>query len=167
MSRTIRVRLNDASIDAAIKALEDYKKWIQGKAAELAKRLAEIGADNASVGYFLVKYDGPRDIDVTVESRGENTYAIVASGHPVLVIEFGAGVTYGYGHPMASEMGYGPGTYPGQVHAMTGKGWYLPKSVAGRSGVHTYGNPPSMTMYKTAKDLREDLERIAREVFSA
>lgn len=164
------MRLNDASIDAAIQALEDYKKWIQAKAAELAKRLAEIGADNASVGYFLVKYDGPRDIDVTVEARGENAYAIVASGHPVLVIEFGAGVTYGYGHPNPEVDGkpMGPGTYPdAKGHWNDPKGWYLPKSATGKSGVHTYGNPPSAAMYQTAKGLREDLERIAREVFSA
>ena len=165
MSRTIRMNLNTASINAAINELREYKTWIQRKADELARKLAEYGADNAAVGYFLVQYDGPREnIDVNVEDRGEGKYAIVASGHPVLIVEFGAGITYGSGHPLAGQMGYGPGTYPGQTHAMTGRGWYLPKEAGGG---HTYGNPPSMTMYNTGKELRDEVERIAREVFSA
>ena len=31
---------------------------------------------------------------------------------------------------------------------------------------HTYGNAPSMAMYNTAKELRERIEEVAREVFS-
>lgn len=168
MSRTIRMNLNTASINAAINELREYKTWIQRKADELARKLAEYGADNAAVGYFLVQYDGPREnIDVNVEDRGEGKYAIVASGHPVLIVEFGAGVTYGYGHPNPEVDGkpMGPGTYPNaKGHWNDPKGWYLPKEAGGG---HTYGNPPSMTMYKTGKELRDEVERIAREVFSA
>ena len=164
MSKTIKMTLDPNSIANAIKELRDYQSWLHKKANELAKRLADMGSVNVSLGYSRAIYTGPKDTEVTVEDRGNNTYAIVASGETVLILEFGAGVTYGDGHPQAAEFGYGPGTYPGQTHAMDPRGWYLPKE---KGGGHTFGNAPSMTMYQTAKELREDLERIAREVFSS
>ena len=160
MSRTIHIDLMDSSsIDRAIHELRDYQRWLERKAGELAERLATLGAVQVSLGYARAVYTGGKDVDVTVEKRGENTYAIVASGATVLILEFGAGVTYGYGHPQAGEFGYGPTTYPGQTHAADPKGWWF------QGGEHTYGNPPSMTMYRTAKELEQEVERIAKEVF--
>lgn len=130
---------------------------------ELCRRLAQYGLVLAEASFAGAAYDGPKDVSVEVEET-ENGYKIVASGTTVLLVEFGAGVTLGYGHPLASQFGYGPGTYPGQRHAMSGNGWYLPKS---KGGGHTYGNPPSMTMYNTARDIRREIESIAREVFSS
>jgi hypothetical protein len=163
VSRTITFDIFDtASIDKAVSEIKDYAKWVQRKANELAKRLADIGAVNVSLGFARAVYTGEKDITVTVDQQGPNTYAIIASGETVLIVEFGAGVTYGYGHPEPSVDGtaMGPTTYPGQKHAADPKGWWIP------GGEHTYGNPPSMTMYMTAKELRSELERIAREVFS-
>lgn len=160
MSKTIHIDLMDSSsIDRAIHELRDYQQWLERKAGELAERLATLGAVQVSLEYARAVYTGDKDVDVTVEKRGENTYAIVASGATVLILEFGAGVTYGYGHPQAGEFGYGPTTYPGQTHAADPKGWWIP------GGEHTYGNPPSMTMYRTAKELEQEVERIAKEVF--
>lgn len=160
----IKVELSVASIDAAIKQIEQYKNDLNRKTNELAQRLASMGATNVSLGFSRAIYTGPTDYDVTVEDLGENKYRIIASGETVLFAEFGSGVTYGGGHPLNSKFGYGPGTYPGQTHAMTGKGWYLPKS---KGGGHTYGNPPNMPMYNTSKDLRNEIERVAREVFKS
>jgi hypothetical protein len=163
VSRTITFDIFDtASIDKAVSEIKDYAKWVQRKANELAKRLADIGAVNVSLGFARAVYTGEKDITVTVDQQGPNTYAIIASGETVLIVEFGAGVTYGYGHPEPSVDGtaMGPTTYPGQKHAADPKGWWIP------GGEHTYGNPPSMTMYMTAKELRSELERIAKEVFS-
>ena len=151
------------SIDDYIRLLQDYKKQLRAKADLLARKLAEAGAEVVSVQYQVASYLGDKDVDVSVEERGPGSYAIVASGQTVLILEFGAGVTFGYGHPEPGE--YGPGTYPGQKHAMTGRGWYLPKSAGAHGGEHTYGNPPSAAMYYTAKSLREVIEQAAREVF--
>lgn len=160
MSKTIHIDLMDSSsIDRAIHELRDYQQWLERKAGELAERLAEYGLTRVEMGYAAALYDGDKQVSVTVEKRDENTYAIVASGATVLILEFGAGVTYGYGHPQAGEFGYGPTTYPGQTHAADPKGWWIP------GGEHTYGNPPSMTMYRTAKELEQEVERIAKEVF--
>lgn len=165
MSRTITIDIfNPASIDAAVKEILDYADWVKRKMAELARRLADMGAVNVSLGYSRAVYTGGNDISVTVEQQGENSYAIIANGEAVLFVEFGAGVTYGYGHPQPSFEGtpMGPGTYPSEKgHWNDPKGWWIP------GGEHTYGNPPSMTMYLTAKELRNQLEDIAREVFSS
>lgn len=154
------------SIDDLFKGLEDYKKSLRAKAAVLAKALAEAGCGAVSITYGVWPYRGPREVDVTVEQRGETSYAIVANGKTVLFLEFGAGVSYSANqHPLAGTIEggpYGPGTYPGQVHAMDLWGWYLPKEAGGG---HTYGNAPSMAMYNTAKSLREVIEEVARGVF--
>ena len=153
----------NGSIDDIIKGLESYKRSLKVKADALVRALAEAGATNVSLVYARTPYTGHKNADVTVEERGPGKYAIVASGQTVLFLEFGAGVTYGNGHP--NPMGYGPGTYPGQTHAMDPGGWYLPKSVFGVSGVHTYGNPPSAAMHQTGKGLREMVEQAAKAVF--
>ena len=163
-THTITIDVMDAgSIRRAIADLQAYRDRIIAKANELARRLAERGAVIASLSFARVAYTGPKDVTITVEARSANTYAIIASGETVLILEFGAGITYGEGHPQAGEFGYGPGTYPGQKHAMTGKGWYLPKE---KGGGHTYGNPPSMAMYLAGKEIRDEVEAVAREVFS-
>lgn len=164
MTKVINMSLNAASIDAAIQEIREYQAFIRRKTEEFAARLADDGAVKALLGYEQAYYRGPKDVDVVVEERGNNTYAIVASGETVLILEFGAGITYGYGHPQAGGFGYGPGTYPGQKHALDPKGWWLPKDAGGG---HTFGNAPSMTMYKTSKDLRDRMAEIAREVFSS
>ena len=163
MSRTVTVNvLSSASIDAAIRELRDYTNWIERRANELAKRLADMGAVLASIEYSRVPYTGEKLVNISVTELGENRYAIVASGETVLILEFGAGIKYGFGHPLEGRFGMGAGTYPEQKHALDPKGWYLPKE---KGGAHTYGNPPSMAMYNTGKELRNRIEEVAREVF--
>lgn len=163
MSRTITIDVFDSrSIDAAITQLHDYTVWIERKANELVKRLADMGAVLASVEFSRVPYTGPKFVDISVDDLGENRYAIVASGETVLILEFGAGIKYGNGHPLEGQFGMGAGTYPGQKNALNPNGWWLPKE---RGGEHTYGNPPSMAMYHTGRELRNRIEEVAREVF--
>ena len=171
MSKIIAVDVfNPASIESAVREIQAYREWIIRKADELAHKLADIGAVNVSLGYARAAYTGDKDISVSVEERGENSYAIVANGETLLFVEFGAGIRFGDGHPMNAALGYGPGTWPDKHFSYNSKGelvenwsndrgWYTP------TGVHTYGNPPSMTMYFTAKELRERILEVAREVF--
>ena len=159
----IKVSLSPSSIDAAIKQLEDYSKDLDRKAQELCKRLADMGAMYAEWNFSGVLYAGDIDYKITVDRVDANTYAIKANGETVLLMEFGAGVKHGYGHPQAAEFGMGPGTYPnGKGHWDDPKGWWF-----GEKGnwTHTYGNAPGMPMYNAAKDLRKEILDIAREVF--
>ena len=77
-----------------------------------------------------------------------------------IFIEFGAGITYGYGHPLAGELGVGPGTYPeGKGHWDNPGGWWY------AHGQHSYGNPPAMAMVAARDAMVADITTIAREVF--
>lgn len=163
MSRKrIVVPLSESGIQKIQDELTVYRKWQEEKARELAERLASLGATVASIRFSRAVYTGPKDVDVTVEEL-PNGYKVKADGESVLSIEFGSGVTYGYGHPEAGEFGMGPGTYPdGKGHWDDPKGWYLPKSAGGG---HTFGNPPAMPMYEARKAIELELPRIVKEVF--
>ena len=165
MSRTIHIDIFDlASIDAAVKEIREYKKWVLKKTKELSKRLAAIGVTLAAIEYSRVPYHGLKDVNLSIEvGAKENQYDIVANGETVLILEFGAGIKYGYGHPNPSVDGkpMGPGTYPSDKgHWDDPHGWYIP------GGEHTYGNPPAMAMYLTGKELRDRVLEVAKEVFS-
>ena len=172
----IKCSLAPSSIDAAIKQLEDYANSLEGKARVLCERLTEMGATSAKLSFsrLYYEYKGPIDISVSVEDRGNNQYAIVANGETVLVAEFGAGLI-GYGHPNPVVDGHqmGPGTHPDKHYSRNSegefvenwrndRGWYLPKA---KGGGHSFGNPPTMAMYNTGKELKAELLRVAREVF--
>ena len=164
--RVIKLSLfNPSANDKAIRELQDYAKWLETKGEELSQELTARGYEIAGLHFDTAFYKGPKDdLSIDVEERGDGKYAIVAHGQTAVLIEFGAGITYyGDGHPQAKDFGFGPGTYPGQTHALTGKGWYLPKAAGGE---HTYGNPPAKGMYEASKTLRDELVEIARKVFS-
>ena len=163
MSRKkIVVPLSESGIQKIQDELMVYRKWQEEKARELAERLATLGATVASIRFSRAVYTGKKDVEVTVEAL-PNGYKVKADGESVLFIEFGSGVTYGYGHPEAGEFGMGPGTYPdGKGHWDDPKGWYLPKSAGGG---HTFGNPPAMPMYEARKAIEQELPRIVKEVF--
>lgn len=163
MSRKkIVVPLSESGIQKIQDELMFYRKWQEEKARDLAERLAALGATVASIRFSRAVYTGPKDVDVRVEEI-PNGYKVKADGESVLFIEFGSGVTYGYGHPEAGEFGMGPGTYPdGKGHWDDPKGWYLPKSAGGG---HTFGNPPAMPMYEARKAIEQELPRIVKEVF--
>ena len=163
MSRKkIVVPLSESGIQKIQDELMVYRKWQEEKARELAERLATLGATVASIRFSRAVYTGKKDVEVTVEEL-PNGYKVKADGESVLFIEFGSGVTYGYGHPEAGEFGMGPGTYPdGKGHWDDPKGWHLPKSAGGG---HTFGNPPAMPMYEARKAIEQELPRIVKEVF--
>lgn len=159
----MNINISVQGLDELIDQLHNFADSMDRRVQELCRRLAMMGATSVSLGFARAIYTGDMDTSVYVEEVSPTNYKIVAAGQTVLFAEFGAGVTYGGGHPQAAQFGFGPGTYPGQTHAMTGNGWYLPKA---KGGGHTYGNPPNMPMYNTAQDLKREIERVAREVFS-
>ena len=156
--------LTGDGLDEAIRAVEELQNNLEVKVVEFLDRLTETGVHVADVMFSTAQYDGPRDVTVRFENRGDFTRAVVATGETALILEFGAGVTLGYGHPEAAEHGMGPATYPGQVHAEDPRGWYLPKAAGGG---HTYGNPPAGAMHGASREIEIEFERIAREVFGS
>jgi hypothetical protein len=156
--RSIKVDLNNKSIGKAVKEVQKYAAWVTKKEAELRSKLAMRGATVASIQFARAIYTGSNDVTVRVDNTG-SVAVIYAEGEAVAFIEFGAGATYGYGHPMAGQLGVGPGTYPGKGHWDNPKGWWF------GSGQHTYGNPPAMAMYSAVQEIAQSVKEVAMEVF--
>ena len=159
MAKKITLNLSAKSIDSAVVELRKYAAWVTEKETELRNRLAELGANVASIQFRQAIYDGTNDVSVRVDSTG-SVAVIYAEGQSVAFIEFGTGSRWGYGHPLAGELGVGPGTYPeGKGHWDDPKGWWY------AHGKHSYGNVPAMAMYKAVQEMTTQLTQIAREVF--
>ena len=157
------ISLDPADIDAAISYINEYAYNLKDRCMELCRRLAEYGELLAVVAFDGVQYLGLKDVTVSVEQT-EQGYRILANGETALLLEFGAGVTLGYGHPEAEKYGMGPGTYPdGKGHWDDPNGWWLPRE---KGGGHTYGNIPGKAMYDARQQMVQSIGRIAREVFA-
>ena len=182
MSRTITIDVfNPASIDAAVREIREYSKWVQRKTDELRERIAELISNQAQAVFnssvadngFKVINGNPVDdtrfgeVTVTVQPEGDNTTVIIANGKDAVFMEFGAGVYYNGSvgsspNPLGTELGFTIGSY--------GKGNGR-KEVWGYYGddgeIHlTHGAPASMPLYKAVQSVSRDIARIAREVFS-
>ena len=163
MPKTIRIDgLSEATINAAVQELWKYARWVEKKEAELVSKLAERGRRVAEVNFDFAIYDGDNDVNVTVSEDG-NSAVIYAKGRTVAFIEFGSGAKDGYGHPMAGQFGFGPGTWSegdsGKGHWNNPDGWYY------KHGEKSQGNPPAMAMVTARDTMVEELTQIAREVF--
>lgn len=174
MSQTINVPLSIPAYDSLIRKIEDLGNWQSNRAIVFADRLAQEGMEIASIKFSQAVYDGTNDVSVTVEPRGNNVRAVVATGGATLFIEFGTGVTYPDDHPEAGELGMKRGEY-GQGHGKQHSwGYYgdpgtngvLKEKKNGGFVVITHGNPANMPMYETVKELQDRLTEIAKEVFS-
>jgi hypothetical protein len=125
---------------------------------EVCKRLAEIGAQEAEA--HLVRSNGNTDAYIDPPTPIANGYKLSMSGSDVYFVEFGTGVdadAHGF-TPLGSVY---PGSYSEQhAHLFSENGfwWY--------GGEKLEGTPAYMPMYYAEKKMREELPRIAREVFS-
>lgn len=174
MSQTINVPLSIPAYDSLIRKIEDLGNWQSDRAIVFADRLAQEGMEIASIKFSQAVYDGTNDVSVTVEPRGNNVRAVVATGGATLFIEFGTGVTYPDDHPEARDRNMKRGEY-GQGHGKQHSwGYYgdpgtngvLKEKKNGGFVVITHGNPANMPMYETVKELQDRLTEIAKEVFS-
>lgn len=162
--KVITVRLNSASINSAIKEVRAYKAWVERKTKELTKRLVELGAGEAQVRFAGAQYDGDNDVSVSVEAT-DNGYKIVAAGGAVFFIEFGAGVYYNgsepYPEPRPAGI-VGIGEYGKGLGKRKAWGFYDGQG----NLVVTHGNPAAMPMLHASRVMRQNVTKIAREVFS-
>ena len=83
----------------------------------------------------------------------------------LLAIEFGAGVHFNpTPNPLSAEMGYGVGTFPGQVHAMEPGGWYF-WSEEKQQWIHSYGVEATMPMHNADMEIIQNVVQVAKQVF--
>ncbi|OUN08348.1 hypothetical protein B5G43_02920 [Flavonifractor sp. An92] len=162
--RVLTVQLNSKSISSALKEVRAYKAWVDRKTKELARKLARIGAAETRVRFAGAQYDGVKDASVSVE-RIQDGYKIVASGGSVFFLEFGAGVYYNGAEPYpeprpAGVVGIGQyGKGKGKQKAW---GFYDDRGEL----VVTHGTPAAMPMLHAGREMRQQIEQVAREVFA-
>lgn len=173
MNKVIRVELSSAGIEAAIAELREYQERLKRKAEELRERVAYFIAKDASAVFNSATADDligegvvTGSVEVVVENNGNYTL-VIASGEDAVFMEFGAGV-YHNGpmgsspNPWGADLGYTIGSYGKGNGAKEVWGFY------GSDGqLHlTHGVPASMPLYKAVQNVRNDIVRIAKEVFS-
>ena len=153
--KTITVELSPASCKQAVKELQEYARKIEPKMDEVCRRAAEIGALVANSR--LVLSGGNTDVNITVEKMG-NGYKLVMSGADVYFVEFGTGSDVSPHYPVSVPVFAGSWSMEhSQQYAKRGWWWY---------GGQVYtGTPAFMPMYYAGKTIREELPKIAKEVF--
>lgn len=166
--------LSVAGMEELISDLKGLKKRLPEQADLLAKRLAELGYEVAYVNLSGHVFSGETLASLTVKHEGNGRYSVSAGSKALLFLEYGAGATYGHGHPKAAEHGMGPGTYPGAGHWNDDDGWWFPTDDPalskhydrfGQGWAHSYGNPPYAPFYNAAEAIKAEVIQTAREVF--
>ena len=161
--QVIKMDLSTKSIAKAIAELKAYRKSLDAKKDKLLEELAHIGVKEASVRFTTAIYDGVNDSHVTLKDS-KNGYTIVAAGHAVAFIEFGAGVYHNPGEPYPDprpEGIVGIGEY-GKGHGKRQAWGY--RNEAGELTI-THGNPAAMPMWYASEEMRSKITKIAKEVF--
>lgn len=169
---TIRVALDEGSIDAAIREIKAFKTSFEKKVDIYRKRIAEEIATSASLKFssstmeHSVRGETRKpNVHVSVDERG-NISVVVADGEDAVWCEFGAGVYYNGSvgaspNPYGKELGFTIGSY-GKGYGK-GKAWGYYDDTG--ELVITRGTPASMPMYNSAKEITKKAIDIAREVF--
>ena len=172
------IKVEVKGIKETIAHLKKYRKSIDDKKKLFLERLAERGIELEQEKMADIIYDGSHDSQVGAYWMDDEKIVIAFTGSKVTFIEFGTGTVYEDTHEKASEFGFTRGTYgkglganppwyfiepSGKIH---GNAEYEAVTSRGNLVVKTYGNPPNRIVYNTGKELREEIIKIAKEVFS-
>lgn len=171
-----KIKCTLETLDKAVAEIEQYQKELNKKVHTLMEKLAEIGIEEATVRFANAIYDGTNDVTVRKAPVwiDKNKLVISATGKAVTFIEFGSGVHYAAeSHPKAGEFGFTRGGYghhlgkfdswrysgdPGTNGEVITEGEHKGK-------VKTHGNPANRALYDSAKEMREQIIKITKEVF--
>lgn len=176
--RKYLICLDTEDIEKLKKELLHYRDVeLPKKCKEYVKRLAEIGLNTAEIyvnNSTLGKYVTLRIEDNPLFSGHQAV--LIATGavkktqgredfNTLLAIEFGAGYYWNKEkHPQADELGYGPGTFPGQIHAFE-DGWFYWDEKA-NDWRYTHGVKATMPMHQADIAIISEVKRIAKEIFN-
>ena len=171
--------------DLSVKGIENVKKkLIQYRDVELPKKCKEFVERLLKIGVYVSRAkisESPLGkyvtvtTDVSADKMGCKAI-LLAKGEVIesdeynpfsvlLAIEFGAGAHFNpTPNPLSAEMGYGVGTFPGQIHAMEPGGWYF-WSEEKQQWIHSYGVKATMPMYNADMEIIQNVVKYAKEVF--
>lgn len=187
--KVIKIDLTPASIDKAIKAIEQYQKDLESFPEKVilasAERIKELAVQNLSIlGYDaetqrgIVK--GWQPIKKSSEGKGTTTYLLENTYNKAVFIEFGVGQTgANYSHEKAGEAGY---EYDKNNHGSKGWTFYWEQGSAldlspysykkidrgAKIWIWTRGNPSSMFLFNAASDFIDsgEIEEIAKQILA-
>ena len=178
MAKTITIKLNQSSIQNAIKELKQYQNDLDRKCEIFCQRLAELGIQTAKENtgnfgkYISFTYEvkdrtkGCKAVMVAtntgiIHSEWQTKEGVKSADvSPILMCEFGSGLK---AENPKGIPGVGTGTFPGQTHAEDPNGWYW-MDLDGEWH-HSYGVTPKMPMYHASIEMILNIQKIAREVF--
>lgn len=180
MSKTISFGLSVSEIDRAIKELQSYQNSLDAKCQQLCERLCNEGIKiaQAHIGSSGFGKYIRLSSEITPEKAGckailimEDTQKIVSKWQnqdgvqskeisPALMLCFGSGLK---AENPTGVPGVGAGSYG--EHGLDPNGWWY----MDLNGVwhHSTGIEPKMPMYNAAKELKNKVVSIAKDVFKS
>lgn len=178
LHRVFKTDLSQKGIEKLIKDLKNYRDVIlPSRCRELVEKLAQIGIETAKVYIGQSPLGHYVSIRTNIEPSKMGCKAIlVATGevkvsdeyadfNTLLAIEFGAGIHYNKDeNPKSGELGFGVGTFPGQIHAFE-EGWFYWDEET-QSWKYTHGVKATMPMYNASVEIIKNIQKLAKEVFS-
>lgn len=180
MSKTISFGLSTREIQNAIKEVREYQNSLTGKCEKLCRRLtaegmqiaqahigssgfgkyvrltSEISPETAGCKALLIMGDSQKIVSKWQNQDGVQSKEI----SPSLMLCFGSGLK---AENPTSAPGVGAGSYG--EHGLDPNGWWY----MDLNGVwhHSTGIEPKMPMYNAAKELRNKVVSIAKDVFKS
>lgn len=168
----------------SLSSIEDLKKEIIKYSDDLTVKCERIVNELTSLGYKVAQsqinkspYGQYISLSIQIDNLKSSVNAmLIATGevktsdkYPdfsiLLAVEFGAGQYYNKTiNPNANKLGYGPGTFPGQTHAME-DGWYYWDENK-QLWVYTHGTKATMPMYEAYRVVFRDVDKVAKGVFA-
>lgn len=172
--RTIQGELSYKGIKDIISQLHSYQSGLKDATNRFVQRLAEEGYDIATIQIQEATKTADKDkpigqLDIISDSTGwVSSMTLQFTGEQVLFVEFGSGFYNNTSVEVASwadQFGYGVGTFPRQTHANDESGW----SYYGNDDTwhHTMGTEGTAPMYYASKTMKDQVIRIATEVFGS
>lgn len=172
--KTLKANLSVSSIRQLQKDLIRYQEHLTNKAAQLAKRLSELGVDIAQVQIADLDAIFTGELIASIHSEYKDStkyraiFAVVADSSHAVFVEFGTGQRgedkpYPYPLPEGVSWDYNVGKTIRQ-NAVTGRYyWFYP----GQDGKwhYTEGMPARPFMYLTSMELIREVPKIAKEIF--
>jgi len=171
--------LSSKSVEAAIKKIERYQEDLQDKCYELISRLVDdVGLPVIKARVDKAKGDSDKDYNYIVVDDWDNpdpnvkAIELKVSGDQFIFIEFGAGIHFNgpvgsSSSPVGEQLGYTIGSYSRRGGNGLSYGQYDKWRYIDSSGVEheSYGTEGTAPVYSAAQAMRNDIARIAGEVF--
>ena len=172
MAKKIKLSLNSKDIQQARRELERIREQLPERTNLLVYKVAKRIEEYARQGFAdAIVSDalrgGAKRANVTVTTQSDGTVCtVIADGKDAVFVEFGAGVyhngaTGSSPHPDGKRLGMLIGSYGEGRGKRNVWGYY-----DGGELILTHGAPAKMPLYNAAQRVAEELQSIAKEVFT-